>query len=131
MDGPGASRHSLQRDASARSKPSVAHMMDCAPIEATRNFHRTNAETAPEAYRSMPAMKGPCISVQQKQIVLAEVAVIPAWQAAVRRRTEARGFQVSVLRAAPLPAPQSATYMTSACAAKETRYDPARIRARR
>jgi hypothetical protein len=33
--------------------------------------------------------------------------------------------------APPLPAPQSATYMTSACAGKETRYDPARIRARR
>ena len=35
------------------------------------------------------------------------------------------------LHASPLAAPQSATYMTDACAGKETRYDPPRIRARR
>jgi hypothetical protein len=45
MDEPGASRHSLRSAAShaTNGKPSVAHMMNCAPIEATRNFHRTTA----------------------------------------------------------------------------------------
>src|SRR5215831_12136270 len=33
----------------------------------------------------MSAVKGPFLSVPQKQIVLAEVAIIAVWQAAVRR----------------------------------------------
>jgi hypothetical protein len=41
------------------SKPSVARMMNCAPIEATRNFHRTPAGNRAVAHRSMSAMKGP------------------------------------------------------------------------
>src|SRR5206468_1987559 len=74
------------------SKPSVAHMMNCAPIKATRNFHRTpagNRAVGPSV--DVCYERGPRLSVQQKQIVLAEVAasIIAAWQVAVRRRTEA------------------------------------------
>src|SRR5215469_18315425 len=48
---------------------------------ATRNFHRTAAGNRAGGL-SVDVCYGPCLSVQQKQIVLAEVAasIIAAWQ---------------------------------------------------